>query len=189
MFVLAGLTKVHAQFEQGTMLVGGSAGLELITNKEKAGGSTSTFGKSTSFNFSPRVGYFVINNLALGAELGFSMSKFKADGADYETNSSGVTIGPFARYYFGKFYGEGTFGVGSNKDKEDDAGDITEQKSSVTSWSVGAGYAIFLNESVAIEPKIGYGSSTLKYKDVDNYKDIYAGLFFRLGVQVYFRKK
>ena len=56
-----------AQFNQGRMLVGGSAELSTNTNKQKDGNTTTTNSKTTSFTVSPSFGYFVIDQLAVGA--------------------------------------------------------------------------------------------------------------------------
>lgn len=176
-----------AQFEQGTMLTGGSVGFDLITNKVKSGSASVTFGKYTNLSLAPQFGYFIINNLAVGATVDVSVNKFKADGFNYTSTGTQLSFGPFARYYYQNIFGEATFNVGSSKDKEDDDGTVTETDNGLMGWSIAAGYAAFLNDNVAIEPKVGFGSTTMS--DDSDVKDVYAGPFFRLGIQVYLRAK
>lgn len=185
-FVTAVMTASFAQFSQGTFLVGGTTGLgvNFLTAKSKAGGTTSTDGKSTSFSLEPTAGYFVIDNLALGAGIGLSTSSFKPDGGGTKSTSSAILLSPFARYYFDKFYAQGTFQFGSSKDKYTNGGTSITDKNGLSGWSIAGGYALLLNESVALEPQIGYGSFTSKDNDTDN-KDIAAGLFIRMGIFVY----
>lgn len=185
-FVTAVMTASFAQFSQGTFLVGGSTGLgvNFLTDKTKSGGTTSTDGKSTSFSLEPTAGYFVIDNLAIGTGIGLSTSSFKPDGGGTKSTSSTILLSPFARYYFDKFYAQGTFQFGSSKSEFTSGGTSFTSKDGLSGWSLAGGYALMLNESVALEPQIGYGSLTSKDKDTDN-KDISAGLFIRLGVFVY----
>jgi hypothetical protein len=180
-----------AQFEQGKMLVGGNFGLEFSTSKSKYNNQTSTNGKSTSFSLEPRFGYFVINNLVVGGELGLGLSSFKYDGEDDKWTSTAITIGPFVRYYFQPgIFVEGKYAIGTMKTKDDDfVGDVEEYKYSLSSVSLGAGYAYFLNENIALEPMIGFQSSGQKNKTngEPDVKTIDSGLFIRVGFQIYLR--
>jgi outer membrane protein len=189
-FMTAVLTAGLAQFtDQGTILLGGStsASINFITEKSKVGGSTSTDGKVTSFSLEPTVGYFVMDALAIGAGLNLSTSSFKPDGSGSKSKSSTILLSPFARYYFDKFYAQGTFQVGS-QNTEFTSGSVTiDNKGALSGWSLAGGYAIFLNESVTLEPQVGYGSLSYKDKDTDE-KSISAGLFVRLGVFIYIAK-
>jgi outer membrane protein len=184
--VTAGL----AQFtNKGTFLLGGSTNLNFgaDTEKSKSGGSTSTDGKTTSFSLEPSAGYFFMDNLAVGAGLGLSTSTYKPDGGGLKYNSSTVSLSPFARYYFDKFYAQGAFQFGSQK-SELTSGSTTEtSKDAISGWSLAGGYVILLNESVSLEPQVGYRSIGYKDKDSDD-KDISSGLFVRLGVFIYLSK-
>jgi outer membrane protein len=178
----------YAQFNQGRMLVGGSLAFQSVTNKYKFDGNTTTNGKATDFSIAPQFGYFVIDNLAVGATLDFTLSKWKDDDGEYESTSTVLEFTPTVRYYLpmGVFF-QGQFGIGPGKYKEDDNG-IDEEKFTRTSVAGAVGYAFFLNDNVAIEPMIGYGVSTDKYKD-DDLKDVDNGLFIRVGVQAYLGNK
>src|SRR5688572_245532 len=106
---------VFAQFNQGRMIVGGSAEFSTNTDKTRSGGTTVTDGTTTSLSIAPNFGYFIIDNLAVGASVNLAVSKRNArgNGADYST--TGVSFGPFARYYlpFGLFF-QGKFTLGTS---------------------------------------------------------------------------
>lgn len=179
---------VYAQFNQGRMMIGGSVAFNAVTNKYKSDGTTITTGKQTSFSLAPQFGYFVIDNLAVGAALELGLSKYKDEDSDYESNSTSIQIQPIVRYYLpqGIFF-QGQFGFGTGKDKTDN-GNIDEDKYNITSWGLSAGYAYFLNDNVSIEPQLGYGGTGYKDKDSSG-KSIVNGLFIQVGLQVYLGNK
>lgn len=174
-----------AQFtNQGTFLLGGSSnlGLSFLSDKSKFGdGDFNDGSKFTSFTLSPEVGYFLINNFAAGLSIDVNSSKNKAD--NFEATSSFILAGPFARYYFDKFYVGGSVGLGSSKSESTFS--EGESKSSLTGWSVGAGYALMLTDAVALEPQINY--SSLSAKD-DDFVNRTAGLSINLSLFVYLSK-
>ena len=185
-FVLISLTG-YSQFTKGTIMAGGSFSSTFNTDKSKVGTTTTTNGKTTDITLNPQVGYFFMDNFAAGAGIIVSSSKFKADASDFKSTNSTTALAPFARYYFDKFYGQAQFAFGSAKDKTESGGTSTETKSSVSAWNLAVGYAYLLNDHVAIEPQIGYGSQTQKNKSNDN-KDIQAGPFIKIGLQIYLSK-
>ena len=187
LFTFTGIS--FAQFEQGRILAGGSIGFSTNTNKTKNNNTTTTNYKGTNLNFTPKVGYFVINNLAVGAGLDIISQSVKYDGSSNKEVSTSTVIEPFVRYYVkpGIFF-NGAFGAGPGKYKYTYGSTTTTTKFNTTKWSLAAGYAYFLNNSVAIEPMIGYASSTQKAKSNDN-KNVDGGLFINIGFQIYLGKK
>jgi len=177
-----------AQFEKGTMMVGGSFGADFKTNKSKYDGNTYTNGNYVDVSFDPQFGIFVIDNLAVGGGLGMSTSAYKEDDSDYKSVTNEFTIQPMVRYYLkqGIFF-QGKLMFGGAKDKTTNNGNTDVTKYNVNGWSLAAGYAIFLNNIVAIEPQIGYGGKGYRNKDTD-VKSIDNGLFLRVGFQIYLRK-
>ena len=143
---------VFAQFNQGRMLVGGSAEFRTISDKNKSGGTTTTNGTRTSLSVSPSFGYFVIDQLAVGASLDMGLSKWNAKTAnDVDNNTTSIQFQPFVRYYLpaGIFF-QGKFGLGTAKTTYDENYD--DSKYNTSSLALSAGYAIFLSDNVAIEP-------------------------------------
>lgn len=177
----------YAQFDQGRKLVGGGVSFTTTTNKSKLNGTTVTNGKQTAFSVTPNFGYFVIDNLAVGAGLEIGVSSYKPENSNNKSTGTGFVFTPLVRYYLPvNVFFHGEFGVGSAKSKTKNGNNTFESKSGVTNWALAAGYAIFLNESnsVAIEPMLGYGSEVYKDKDT-KVKDIDNGLFLKVGFQIY----
>lgn len=174
-----------AQFEKGRILAGGSISFAANTNKTKTNSATNTDGKTTTLGFNPKAGYFFIDNLAAGLGMDISSSSFKSEGSGNKDVQSSFSLSPFVRYYIepGIFF-QGTFGAGSGK-FEDQTGNVTvTTKYALTNWSLGAGYAYFIKNNVAIEPFVGYGSTIFKEKSTE-VKDISSGLFINIGLQIY----
>lgn len=177
-----------AQFNQGRMLVGGSAELSTNADKNRNNGTTVTTGNRTSFTLSPDFGYFVIDNLAVGAELSVGLSKWNAKTANGTDNSTtSVQFQPFVRYYLPiPIFFQGKVGLGTSKTSYDE--NFADYKYNTTSLSLSAGYAIFLTDNVALEPELGY--RTTRYKGSDsNTKNIDSGIFLRIGFQIYLGNK
>ena len=188
LFAIFATFGAYAQYNQGRMLVGGSLGFSTQTEKTKFDGTTRTDGKWTSFSLEPQFGYFVIDNLAVGATLDLGLSKWKDEGdSDDDVSSTSIEFTPTVRYYLPQnIFFQGQVGFGAAKYKYG-SGNVDEEKYNTFSFALGAGYAYFLNDNVAIEPMIGYGSYHEKNKDND-VKNINNGLLLRVGLQVYLGK-
>lgn len=125
--VLAAGTASYAQIGQGSILLGGSLAFSSTgeqTNKTVAGGVT-TETKTPGFsnwNFSPRVGYFLSDNLAVGLDLGLGQSHVKTvtnGTAEEKVSSFNLDLGLFARYYMNisdnfYFFGQARVGYRSS---------------------------------------------------------------------------
>ena len=97
-FVLPALA-VNAQTEQGRAIVGGDVSFDFGTDKTDVGGTVSDDGKFTTINFSPRFGLFIMDGLAVGAEIVYQSYTFKPDGGGGDFKSNGFLFGPFVKYY------------------------------------------------------------------------------------------
>lgn len=95
-------SSAQAQTEQGTVFVGGSLGLMSSNSKTKVGNNETETNKNLSYNFSPRVGYFIANNTAVGISLGYGGSKRVNYGLVTKNTFTASTInaGLFAQQYF-----------------------------------------------------------------------------------------
>jgi len=139
----------QAQTEKSTWLLGGAAGFGS-TGKDDY--------KTTSFSITPKAGYFAMDNLAIGAGLGFSSFKVGDDDA-----TTSLSFGPFVRYYFvnlgenAKLFGNANVDFGSQKESGTSIG--------TTQWGIAAGPAIFLNKNTALEMTLGYSSFKLNGDD------------------------
>jgi hypothetical protein len=182
-------TGAYAQFNQGRWLAGGSLGFSATTDKSKSDQATVTNSHSTDFSLTPDVGYFIIDNLAVGGALNLSASSTKFEGSSRKNSSAIFALAPFARYYLdpGIFF-QAQVGFGSHTDKTTDivnnATVTRTTKGGVGLWGIGVGYAYFLTDNVAIEPLLSYQSVSAKDKDSDT-KDITSGIYFNVGFQIY----
>lgn len=112
----------NAQTDRGTILLGGNATYQ-------------TFDGFGSFSATPNIGVFVLNDVVTG--VGFSWYKQK--------DASSWALGPFIRLYLfgndsGKFIVQSGFNIGGAKGTDTDFG-----------FDAAFGYALFLNESIALE--------------------------------------
>ena len=116
-----------SQTDKGTVLLGG--------------GATFTTSDGTSvFNATPTIGFFVLNDVVIGAGFDWYTTK----------GASSWALGPFIRLYLfgndrGKFIVQSGVNVGGAKNSDTAFG-----------FDVAAGYAAFLNESIALELLAGY---------------------------------
>jgi len=93
-----GFTSVNAQdemttvggFEEGDVFVSGSVGF-----------GNESFGEQSSnvFNFAPKAGLFVSDNIAVGVKAGFTSFSGDNDGVD-TVDQNEYAVGAFGRYYF-----------------------------------------------------------------------------------------
>ncbi|MDO4728975.1 MAG: outer membrane beta-barrel protein [Bacteroidota bacterium] len=149
------LTFVNAQeeekfygFEEGDVFIEGTIGFS-------ASKDNNANVKANSFQFNPKGGYFLSDELAVGLEFGYLSSKQdqKIDNV-YQTvdKSSAFEVGAFARYYFlelgkrFKTYGEFNLGFGSVKEGLAPA----ERKASFFGTGVSLGLNYFVTERIAI---------------------------------------
>ncbi|MEO7176666.1 MAG: outer membrane beta-barrel protein [Saprospiraceae bacterium] len=144
---------------QGAWMVGGSAGFSSKKFKD-------VDGSHTEISIAPNVGYFVIDNLGVG--LAVAISSFKDTDEDAFTAWS---LGPFVRYYvIAGLFPEIAMGINGNN---------VEGSETTLSLRPAIGYSIFLNKSIALEPKLYYD---LGLSDVN--KDI--GEFgLSIGIQAF----
>ncbi|MDY3317290.1 outer membrane beta-barrel protein [Riemerella anatipestifer] len=144
---------MNAQTEKGSWVVEGKTnlGFNSISTKEKANGQSSEAKKTSKFNFNPSVGYFVMDNLALGLELGFSSEK-----VGKATNST-FSLLPNATYYFATgsqfrpYLGAGV-GYASSTYKYDNVSATVGG----LAWGVKGGGVYMLNKTAGINLGLGY---------------------------------
>lgn len=170
--LLGGLFSANAQTDRGSVMAGGSMSLHIPT------GDGDDI-RQSSFSFSPTLGFFVVDNLAIGIGLPISVSRYQDDRQRYTSRNSSVAFAPFGRYYFGaaniKPFLEARFGIEHFKTVQTGRADYTDQALFV---GFGGGVAFFLNEHVALEPKLSYDAYS---RDNTN-----SAFNFNVGFQVYF---
>jgi hypothetical protein len=155
-FMLLGLSATSvAQIEGGTILAGGNAYFNHYRSFE-------TSAKSSQLMFAPQVGFAFADNFVAGAY--FSFSSF--------SSFSSWTVAPFLRYYAKNAFVQLGYGYSQSK--------TGNQISSGSVLSLDLGYAIFLNDNVALEPALYYNQNL---KGFDS-----ASMGMKLGFQIYFNR-
>ncbi|KMQ72720.1 OmpW family outer membrane protein [Chryseobacterium koreense] len=166
---LALFASMNAQMEKGSWIVSGKTGVGFnsATSKYSANGQSIDGPKVTSFSITPGVGYFVINNLAVGVDLSYTSTKttFKDSsiGINYEDKQSMFAILPNATYYFatanklkpylgaGIGYGSAT-SIDFYNDQETTKGGLL--------WGAKGGMVYLLNSNVGLDLGVAYNSFT-----------------------------
>lgn len=173
-------------FSEGDVFITGSVGF----GSEKTGDA-----KTNTFNFSPKAGYFVTSNIAVGVQLGFTSGKdtVETPAGDVENKQTGLEVGAFGRYYFTptrnfSFFGQLSAGYVTNKTEDEGA---PEYKENGINIGLAPGVSYFVSDHIAFEATFGIlGYRTLK-PDVDgadstntfnlgaNFSDINFGMVYK----------
>jgi len=143
----------NAQITKGNWMVGGTGNLTNYKSTFQSGNSE-IVQKGYGLTISPNLGYFIIDNFAMGTILSFSYSNPSGD----NNNSYGYGISPFLKFYFRNEekiinpFLQASYGF--SEGKSDSGGN---NKSS--GYEIKGGTAIFFNSSVALELSVDYDSS------------------------------
>jgi outer membrane protein len=151
-FVCILIFSAKAQTEQGSIMLGGSANLNIPTNDNTDG---------YNFTLNPTVGFFLIDNLAIGAGLPITSSRTEYNNNGNVDKRSSIGIAPFVRYYLGasnaKLFFQGRFGIQHFTAKNEVNGrEINKSSDDAVFAGLGVGVAFFLNEHVGLEPSLTY---------------------------------
>jgi hypothetical protein len=190
LMVLIAAATAGAQTKKGTWTFGADVGSGYIesTSSEYSNSSSSNISKSKGSSFGigvyPMFGYFIADNIAIGASLSFSFSSGSSDSSEtastatstYKSSSTYVFLGPFFRFYFG---GAGSKGlpylqVGAGVSLYPSySGDASYSSGSAYHFSykkytgvqaeVELGYEHFLNPSIGIKYYVGYSYNHYDY--------------------------
>lgn len=175
---------------KGNMLLGGSVGFSYTTYKDEfvftdmnGNSFPQTFEeKVTSISFTPLVGYFVSDGLAIGVAPTFSYYHEKYSSNTY--SGYAVGIAPFIKAYFNN----GLF-VSLQSGLNYQTTTSGSSKYSATEFYVNPslGYAFFINPKVSIEPSVGYlYNKTINKQNVNiTTLTINSKIFFSIGFQIF----
>lgn len=172
--------------------MGGESSLDYTTFKLKGATEYATLnnGKSRSLDITPTVGYFIVNNLAVGLEAPYSFSK-DTEG-DISNTMSSFFVVPFVRYYFDKakmkpyLHGGVGPGWGNNKTVMPYTPNV-KIPTNLLAYEMGGGIDIFINEHVALDIGMGYTSLSTKYLDPNinmKWKNTMSGISASIGIVV-----
>jgi outer membrane protein len=178
---------VYAQTAPGQWLAGGS----LSMSGSRAGSNSAINDRSFGFSLSPRVGYFVINRLAVGivSSVGYSSSQRDIGaGGSFTSSVNTLAASAFARYYLqsGRLvpFVQGEFGYTRFSITSRSPQFATTMSSSEDqgTYAIGVGLAYFVSPQVAIEGTVDYAARAFIPTSANHLLD------FRVGLMMYFGK-
>ncbi len=149
----------QGNFMMGTTL-GFSAATSTITQDYGTGDVAKENPTYTQFSIAPSIGYFLIDNLALGIGLDYTFNQVRNQGQNTNKDSD-LLFGPFGRYYVPlsddmSFFLEANFGFGNSSDNQDVGGVPQNISTNIFAIGVGPGFTIFSSEAVGIETLVKY---------------------------------
>jgi len=145
--------------------------------------------KFTTYNFLPRGGYFIIDNLVAGLEIVLTGYSEKDVDDDDTWKESTFGIGPFVRYYYplDKVYPFAEAEVLFGTCKETWNGE-EEYKDALTMLGIYLGAALPLGDKVTIDASAGYMRASYKYDATGEYEggtDIISGFGLKIGFSIF----
>lgn len=187
------------QLDKKTWIVGGTGSFDSYKRNETfaltgTGENIEIERSIKEMEFSPKVGYFVINKLALGVGISYISEKSEsktitgnASGLDSKTHS--FYVGPFARYYLlnkdkpFNILVEANYQYGSISQ-----GSVDPSKGNLSRFSIFVGPEIYFNSSVGMNLLVGYtNSNRVMDKNID-VSNSTRGFQVAVGFQIYLQK-
>jgi len=186
---------LNAQTNQGKLILSLSSdifGLGFTTLKtiSDTNGSEEA-SESFNVNLSPKIGYFLIDNLAIGLDLGVGLQTGN-NGTYHKYTSTSLSAGPFVRYYIPAlkvlpfFELGGSVGMMNTKfiNIDNTYGEDRVDKTGIINYGGGIGLAAPLGERVMVDVLAGYHSSSVKFsEDNENNERLISGI---LGLDIGF---
>ncbi len=180
-FLFALALTASAQTQKGALLLGGAGSFNFEKN----------FLKQYQASLSPRVGYFVANNLAVGLGLEMTYSKIKSDQYNrygyppYHIRSLSAGISPFVRYYIGnsstRFFAQAAPSFSRSWSNRTVTSEQTiSDATNFISASGGVGVVHFITEQVGLEAFLDYTHTLLPAVEPSTKR-----LGFNVGLQFY----
>lgn len=145
--------------------------------------------KVNSFTITPSAGYFVIDKLSVGLDLGFTSTTTKYDDAKSTNNTFAIL--PTATYYFTdntviKPYLGAGIGYSSITEKEEYRGRTNETTFDGFAWKVKGGFVYFFTPSIAADLGLSYSQFSSKNSGVTtNVNSFGVGV----GLSVFFKQE
>ncbi|MDO7873202.1 outer membrane beta-barrel protein [Hymenobacter sp. ASUV-10] len=179
----SGGAQAQTAIPAGTVALGGMVGYAHFTNDEPPSATSGTLSHSYSenqFQFTPSIGYFVADNLAVGLDLGYLITKRRFDGAGASsttTPNEQLRAGAYVQYYkmlTAQFGLVGTLGAGYQHRASDGYRAIDPNDPNVNVKSNGfyaqltPGLIFFPTPKLGISASVGYlGYERMKLKSAD----------------------
>lgn len=181
-----------SQTEKGTVLISGATGLQLQSSTARFidDGVTQTKEKIRSFSILPSVGYFVIDNLALGLQGSIGSQTTIEEDEDKYRRVTAMLL-PTVSYYIptgGSVSPFGQVGIGFGVETDSylpDGGTKQTFTYSGLAWNAGAGVAIFLNDFASLNIGLQYSKTSLTNPDDTTRKFKQGNLGGNLGFSLF----
>jgi outer membrane protein len=162
---------IIGQTQKGKFLIGVGSKFDFsnLQTEWKSNYGNANGGKSTNFEVSPKIAYFIVENIAIGFDLPFNYS-VEEDPNNIKTITTSFAVAPLIRAYYGstnlKPFVQGEIGYGKYTLKNR-IPNGTEDKipESLFLYKVGGGLGIFFNQNISLDFAFGYGSSYIKPKE------------------------
>lgn len=133
----------YGQTSKGNYIVSGSTGLQFLSSNTKNvyDGQTQNELDTKTFSFNPSVGYFIIDNLAIGLSCNITSTKYEPNEDSYSKSAS-TLIAPTVMYYFpvdGKIRPFAQLGLGLQSVTNKVKGGYSEDKQTLDGLAVNVG--------------------------------------------------
>ncbi|MCJ8154008.1 porin family protein [Chryseobacterium sp. SSA4.19] len=193
----------NAQMTKGDWVISGNTGIGFnsMNTNTKVNGTKYDETKVSSFSVTPSVGYFVIDGLAVGIDLGFNSSTTKQN--KNKVTVSSFSVMPTATYYFQTgskfipFLGAG-IGYSTNKVKYN-FGDLivdpilladAESTTDGLAWKAKGGITYMATQSLGINLGLGFDQFSNKetYSGID-YKTTRSNFGVSVGFSYFIKSK
>ncbi len=150
--------------DQGNFKIGSTIGFSVAESNVKLQASNQNEegeGPSSSqFNLAPNIGYFLLDQFAIGIGMDYTFSAIQEPSEDRNEDSN-LLSGPFLRYYvpvgddMAVFF-QTDFGFGNATDNQVVAGERQRISSHIFALGLGPGFTIFSNSAIGIEALLKY---------------------------------
>jgi len=178
---LAFATTINAQNEpseaptsKGNWIIGGATNIGFSSQKitTKSGDYSVDGQKSTNFNINPTVGYFVIDNLAVGLNLGYEVEKYdeyRSIDQRFKVTNTTFTAMPSLTYFFDADskafpYISAGAGYAVTNAKTDT---YEPYKINYFVWGAKAGLAYFITPSIGIDLGLSYQQLSTTFNETN----------------------
>lgn len=167
LFLLLQWSAFGQTLDKGNFMVGSTVGFSTAKSKVTSGPRNDDGLSATQINVAPSIGYFILDNFAVGVGADFTLNSVTEPSQD-KTEDSDVLFGPFARYYFQTsdnvaFFLMGNFGFGNSTDDQV----INDEKQSIhtniIAVGAGPGLTIYSKGGFAIEALLKYNYAKSKF--------------------------
>lgn len=153
--------------DKGNFMIGSTVGFSTANSKVTSGDEEGEGLTARQFNIAPAIGYFVVDNLALGLGADFTFNKVKEPNED-ETNDSDLLFGPFVRYYMPlgsnvAFFLVTNFGFGSSTDEQIIGENKQSIKQNIFAIGAGPGLTVYSDGGFGIEAIFKYNYANSKF--------------------------